>query len=267
MQNPLGKSSPYSDVFDPSVLFPIARSQARSQSGIREPLPFVGLDRWTCYELSWLNGDGLPQVAIATIEYPASTQFLVESKSLKLFLGSMNFTRYESIGDVVTAVKQGLCPLLGSDQVNVSVSEPEWWGSCKIVAPPGESVDREAVPADDPGRLRRGEGVVEEVLHSNLLRSLCPVTSQPDWGTVVISYRGNVLDRGSLVGYLRAHRSHQGFHEECCELIFADLMAALAPTSLWVGCFYTRRGGLDINPERWLPGTERPLLAGRFARQ
>ena len=267
MQNPLGKSSTYSDVFDPSVLFPISRSQARSQIGIREPLPFVGSDRWTCYELSWLNAEGVPQVGIATIEYPASSPFLVESKSLKLFLGSMNFTRYGSTEEVAAAVQSALQPLLGSEQVQVSVSDPEWWASLKIVAPPGESVDREPVPTDDPGRLRRGEGVAEEVLHSNLLRSLCPVTSQPDWGTVVISYRGNRLDRGSLVSYLRAHRSHQGFHEECCELIFADLMSALAPTSLWVGCFYTRRGGLDINPERWLAGTQRPLLGGRFARQ
>lgn len=267
MQNPLGKSSSYSDVFDPALLFSIPRAQARSEIGIRGPLPFVGSDRWTCYELSWLNADGVPQVGIATIEYPASSPSIVESKSLKLFLGSMNFTRYESSGDVAKAVRAALCRLLGTDDVIVSVVEPEWWPALKIVAPPGECVDRELVPADDPGRLRRGEGIVEEVLHSNLLRSLCPVTSQPDWGTLVISYRGSQLDRGSLVGYLRAHRSHQGFHEEYCELIFADLMAALAPTSLWVGCFYTRRGGLDINPERWLPGTERLLLGGRFARQ
>ncbi len=267
MQNPLGRSLPYSDSFDPSVLFPISRSQARSQNGIREPLPFVGLDRWTCYELSWLNPDGVPEVAIATIEYPANTPFLVESKSLKLFLGSMNFTRYASLVEVAAAVREALSQLLGSDQVRVSVTDPESWAACRIVVPPGESVDREGVPQDDPGRLRRGDEVVEEVLYSNLLRSLCPVTSQPDWGTVVISYRGNKLDRGSLVGYLRAHRSHQGFHEECCELLFADLMAAIAPTSLWIGCFYTRRGGLDINPERWLAGTQRLALGGRLARQ
>ncbi len=267
MHNPLGKTASYSTVFDPSVLFPIARAQSRAQLGIKEPLPFAGTDRWTCYELSWLNAEGVPQVGIATIEYPATSPVLVESKSLKLFLGSMNFTRYASAVEAADAVRAELNLLLKTDQVTVAVHEPESWAGQAVVSPPGESVDREPVSADDPGRLRRGEEVVEEVLHSNLLRSLCPVTSQPDWGTVVIAYRGSRLDRASLVSYLRAHRSHQGFHEECCELLFTDLMAAIAPTSLWVGCFYTRRGGLDINPERWLPGTPRVSLGGRLARQ
>lgn len=267
MNNPLGKETKYSDTFDPSVLFPIARSQSRAPLGIREPLPFVGLDRWTCYELSWLNGEGIPQVGIATIEYPAVSQNLIESKSFKLFLGSMNFTRYNSLKEVREAIREPVAKLVGSDEVSVSVAEPESWSREKIVAPPGVCVDRVEVKSDDPGRLRRGEEIVSEVVYSHLLRSLCPVTSQPDWGTVVIAYRGSKLEHASLVSYLRAHRSHQGFHEECCELIFTDLLAALAPTSLWVGCFFTRRGGLDINPERWLNGTPRLALGGRLARQ
>jgi len=267
MHNPLGKSTPYSDVVDPSVLFPIARAQSRAQLGIREPLPFHGIDRWTCFELSWLNQEGIPQVGIATIEYPATSQNLVESKSLKLFLGSLNFTRYGSSADVAALVKRELQALLAIEDVTVSVQGPEVWEYQRIVSPPGLCVDGVEVSGDDPGRLRKGDEVVEEILYSNLLRSLCPVTSQPDWGTVVIAYRGSKLDRASLVSYLRAHRSHQGFHEECCELIFTDLLAALSPTSMWVGCFFTRRGGLDINPERWLTGTQRLSLGGRLARQ
>jgi len=266
MTNPLGKETKYSDTFDPSLLFPIARSQARAPLGIREPLPFVGLDRWTCYELSWLNSDGIPQVGIATIEYPAISQSLIESKSFKLFLGSMNFTRYTSLKEVREAIREPVAKLVGSDEVSVSVAEPESWSREKIVAPPGVCVDR-VVKGDDPGRLRRGEEVVSEVVYSHLLRSLCPVTSQPDWGTVVIAYRGSKLEHASLVSYLRAHRSNQGFHEECCELLFMDLLSTLSPSKLWVGCFYTRRGGIDINPERWLPGTERPPIGGRLARQ
>ncbi len=267
MQNPLGKSKPYSDTFDPSVLFPIARAQARAQIGVREPLPFQGLDRWTCFELSWLSADGIPQVGIATIEYPATSPSLVESKSLKLFLGSLNFARYGSAVDVVRAIRPELQRLIGCEDVSVTIHGPEEWHRVGITAPPGRCVDSEPVEADDPGRLRRGSDVVEETVHSNLVRTLCPVTGQPDWGTVVIAYRGSQLEHGSLVSYLRAHRSHQGFHEEFCELIFSDLMAALAPTSLWVGCFYTRRGGIDINPERWLAGTPRLSIGGRLARQ
>ena len=200
MTNPLGKETKYSDTFDPGLLFPISRSQARAPLGIREPLPFVGLDRWTCFELSWLNTEGIPQVGIATIEYPAVSLSLIESKSFKLFLGSMNFTRYESIQGVREAIREPVSKLIGSDEVSVSIAEPEVWHNQKIVSPPGTCVDRVEVKSDDPGRLRRGEEVVSEVVYSHLLRSLCPVTSQPDWGTVFISYTGKRLDRSSLLG-------------------------------------------------------------------
>ena len=265
--NPLGKSTGYSDVFDPALLFPIARAQSRAQLGIKDPLPFQGLDRWTCYELSWLSVEGIPQVGIASFEYPASTANLIESKSFKLFLGSINFTRYGSTQEVADALLGPLRDLLGTDEVSIDIVEPREWAGMRLVSPPGVCVDSSELKSDDPGRLRKAEEIVSEVVHSHLLRSLCPVTSQPDWGTVVIAYRGAKLEHASLVSYLRAHRSHQGFHEECCELLFTDIMAALAPTSLWVGCFYTRRGGLDINPERWLTGTPRLALGGRLARQ
>ena len=267
MTNPLGRQIAHSDTFNPSLLFPIARAPSRAQLGIREPLPFQGIDRWSCYELSWLNSEGVPQVGIASIEYPATSPNLVESKSLKLFLGSMNFVRYASAQEVERTIAENLKPLLETEQVIVVVLGTESWGDIAIAAPPGSSVDRALVEADNPGRLRGGEEVTEEILYSHLLRSLCPVTAQPDWGTVIISYRGNKLDHASLVSYLRAHRSHQGYHEECCEIIFTDLMAALQPTSLWVGCFYTRRGGIDINPERWLAGSKRVQLGGRLVRQ
>jgi 7-cyano-7-deazaguanine reductase len=267
MGNPLGKSVPHSDVFDPALLFPIERAEARVRLGMRGALPFVGIDRWTCYELSWLNPRGIPQVAIATIEYPANTPRLVESKSLKLVLGSMNFTKFADASAVARAIRESLVQVVQSDEVRVFIIPPAQWGSSLIVQPPGDSIDScESVP-DASVQLRAGGRDVEETLHSNLLRSLCPVTSQPDWGTVVITYRGQQIERASLMTYLIGHRSYQGFHEECCERIFSDVMSACTPSSLWVGCFYTRRGGLDINPERWMPDTKRPSLSGRLARQ
>lgn len=267
MSNPLGKSVSYSDVFDPRLLFPIERREARVRLGLKATLPFVGLDRWTCYELSWLDMRGVPQVAIATIEYPAVTTRLVESKSLKLFLGSMNFTKFPDGNAVAAAIRAELSSLLESDAIRVSLVSPDDWRSLCICQPPGESIDSEDSNREGSLQLRAGNEIVEETLYSNLLRSLCPVTSQPDWGTLVIQYRGRQLERSSLMTYLIAHRSYQGFHEECCERIFSDVLGVCAPSSLWVGCFYTRRGGLDINPERWLPGTERPVMAGRLARQ
>jgi 7-cyano-7-deazaguanine reductase len=267
MENPLGKSTIYSDVFDPSLLYPMSRAQSRMRLGLRDPLPFVGVDRWTCYELSWLNRDGVPQVAIASIQYPANSPMLVESKSLKLFLGSMNFTRFDSVSDVASTIQKTLQGALQTDEVWVTILQPDVWPSCEIAAALGESVDVEKPAREGSARLRVGEGEVTETLYSNLLRSLCPVTSQPDWGTVIIRYRGRPLDRGALLTYLIAHRSYQGFHEECCERIFADVEAVCSPLELWVGCFYTRRGGIDINPERWMVGSERPTVLNRLARQ
>jgi 7-cyano-7-deazaguanine reductase len=267
MSNPLGKTIPFSNEFDPNLLFPIERAEARVRLGVKSELPFHGSDRWTCYELSWLNLDGIPQLGIATISYPANTPCLVESKSLKLFLGSMNFAKYEDHKKVECVIRSELAKVLKTDEVVVSVSLPENWRDIEIREPLGESIDTYPINRDSSVQLRSHPEVVSEALYSNLLRSLCPVTSQPDWGTVMIRYRGAKLDRVSLMTYLTAHRSYQGFHEECCERIFLDIQAACTPEDLWVGCFYTRRGGLDINPERWLPGTTRPQFQGRLARQ
>jgi 7-cyano-7-deazaguanine reductase len=267
MNNPLGKNVPHSDVFDPSLLFPIARAQSRVRLGIREPLSFDGVDRWTCYELAWLDSEGYPILGVASIEYPASSEMLVESKSLKLFLGSMNFTRFASIDEVTAAIREALQATINHSVISVSITPVSEWATCRLVSPPGECVDSIRPTAHHGVRLKSGEEEVEETLYSNLLRSLCPVTGQPDWGSVVIRYRGKALDRESLFSYLVMHRSYQGFHEECCERLFSDVMAACAPSQLWVGCFYTRRGGIDINPERWISGTPRLALGGRLTRQ
>jgi len=265
--NPLGKKTPYSDIFDPELLFPISRAQSRMQIGVRTPLPFEGVDRWRCYELSWLDPEGIPQVGIATIEYSAASGSIVESKSLKLFLGSMNFTRYGSVRAVEQTIESHLQERLEVDTLSVTVVLPDEWQRCAFQTLPGESVDSVGYEAAGSVRLRATDQVLQETLHSNLLRSLCPVTAQPDWGSVVIRYRGAKLERSSVLGYLIAHRSFQGFHEECCERIFLDLVEACEPSELWVGCFYTRRGGIDINPERWIPGSPRVDIGGRLARQ
>lgn len=267
MDNPLGKQVSHSNVFDPTLLYPIGRAQSRVQLGIKDPLPFAGMDRWTCYEMSWLSAEGAPQIGIATIEYPAHSPNIVESKSLKLFLGSMNFTQFASTEAVITAIKEALSPVLREADITVRISLPTEWHKHLLSAAPGECIDAAVTKPTSSGLIQSEDGEASEVLHSNLLRSLCPVTGQPDWGTLVIHYRGKKLDRQSLVQYLIRHRSYQGFHEECCERIFSDILSATKPSELWVGCFYTRRGGIDINPERWLPGTTRPFSMGRLARQ
>jgi 7-cyano-7-deazaguanine reductase len=225
------------------------------------------MDRWTAFEVSWLDSLGIPQVGIASISYPARSALLVESKSLKLFLGGFNFTKFESLEAVEAGIAVALRNRLTCPEVEVSLLPSHRWNELSIAEPPGVCVDRVRIDSAQDFRLHAGDEEVEETIHSHLLRSLCPVTAQPDWGTVAIHYRGRKLSHASVVGYLLAHRSHQGYHEECCELIFMDLLSVLKPSKLWVGCLYTRRGGIDINPERWLPGTERPRVVGRLARQ
>ena len=266
--NPLGKSVSYTDRYSPELLFRIPRSKGRIGLGIKAPVSFDGVDRWSCYEVSWIGSHGIPQVGIATISYSARSEWIVESKSLKLYLGSLNFKVFESVSVVEELIRNDLESVLGADsQLLVSVLLPSEWSSQKLVLPDEQCIDQLVIEREAPARLVCQNEVVEEGLYSNLLRSLCPVTSQPDWGTIRIVYRGKRLQPESLLAYLLAHRSYEGYHEECCERIFSAIESCCSPEKLWVGCYYTRRGGIDINPERWLNGTSRPTLVGRLPRQ
>jgi 7-cyano-7-deazaguanine reductase len=91
-----------------------------------------------------------------------------------------------------------------------------------------------------------------------ILRSNCPVTGQPDWGTIFIRFQGKKPCYRSILAYIISYRQHNGFHEQCVEQIFADIWQLLQPEKLMVYATYTRRGGLDINPCRvsdlsWMP--------------
>jgi 7-cyano-7-deazaguanine reductase len=120
---------------------------------------------------------------------------------------------------------------------------------------PGESLDRLAVPCSawqvDPGLLDADAGtVVSEALCTDALRSLCPVTGQPDLGSVLVRYRGPKIDRAALLRYIVSYRCHQDFHENCVERMFVDIQECCAPEALTVYARYQRRGGIDINPFR-----------------
>jgi 7-cyano-7-deazaguanine reductase len=253
-ESPLGRQVTGSAQYDPSLLFPIARSEGRARLGLGEGgLPFYGTDVWHGYELSWLEADGRPRVAVGRIEVPADTPRMVESKSLKLYLNAFNGSTFAGADAVRDTIARDLGEATGGavTVVVADLDDPAFHG----VAAPGACIDEAplAGPVDAPARaLLRVDATerVEETLHSHLLRSLCPVTAQPDWATVVISYRGPRLDRGALLAYLVAFREHQDFHEQCVERMFLDLAAVLSPQSLAVQALYTRRGGLDISPWR-----------------
>lgn len=255
----LGQEVAYPSQYDAGLLFPIPRAAGRAETGIDgDALPFVGHDRWQAYELSWLDARGKPCVATATFTVPYDSPNLVESKSLKLYLNSLNAERFNSDEAVRERIVIDLSARAGAD-VTVAFGLPEM-----AEAEQGESLDAQDIEIDDygppnPSYLSSDEAqIVEEILVSHLLKSNCPVTGQPDWGSVVLAYRGPRIERTGLLRYLVSFREHAGFHEQCVERIFQDVSARCRPSQLSVEARYTRRGGLDINPWRATRGTDAP---------
>lgn len=266
---PLGRESAYPEHYDASLLYAIPRAANRAPLGIEEgALPFVGEDEWHAFEVSWLNARGKPMVAVARFRLPADSPHLIESKSWKLYLNGFNQSRFESREAVIETLERDLAHVAGA-----AVSVELFGVDDEALMPrrlPGECLDELDIEIDDytpsAEHLVVGEEIVEETLHSHLLKSNCPVTGQPDWGSVLIRYRGPRLDREGLLRYLIGYRQHQDFHEHCVEHIFTDLMARARPGRLLVVARYVRRGGLDISPWRATPG-ERPPEQLRLARQ
>ena len=251
---PLGRDTTYPDHYDPALLCPISRSESRHGLGLGEVPPFSGADTWHAWELTWLAPGGLPRVATAEIIVPADSPRLVESKSLKLYLNAFSMSEFQSGDAVESRIASDLTDCLGAP-VTVRVSMPPAGGQVPVDRLPGACIDDTVADCGlwevEPKLLCADPDMqVDETLYSHLLRSLCPVTAQPDMGSVLIRYRGPRIDRAGLLRYIVSFRRHQDFHEACVERMFVDIMARCAPVALSVQAFYTRRGGIDINPFR-----------------
>jgi 7-cyano-7-deazaguanine reductase len=261
----LGKASAYVDQYEPSLLFPIARAGKRSEIGIVGAPPFLGADMWTAFELSWLNLRGKPQVALAHITVPCESPNIIESKSFKLYLNSFNNTQLSDVAELKRRLRDDLSeaawrvagePAGAAGSVGVRIVLPDQFDREPVQELDGLSLDRLDIecthytPTPELLRTVPEEGPVTEVLTSNLLKSNCLVTGQPDWGCVQISYSGAQIDHEGLLQYLVSFRQHNEFHEQCVERIFMDIQTHCRPVKLSVYARYTRRGGLDINPFR-----------------
>ena len=259
--SPLGKASAYADQYDPTLLFPLPRSDKRSELGLGERVPFLGVDLWTAFELGWLNARGRPQVAIAHISVPCESRNIVESKSFKLYLNSFNNTRFADASEVQACIRTDVSeavwrggPMLSS--VGVRLLSPEVFGREAVHELEGLSLDRLDIecdrytPAPELLQAAVGEQPVTELLTSQLLKSNCLVTGQPDWASLQIGYSGPQIEQGGLLQYIVSYRNHHEFHEQCVERIFMDIWTRCKPIKLSVYARYTRRGGLDINPFR-----------------
>jgi 7-cyano-7-deazaguanine reductase len=246
---PLGKNTDYPQNYSPEVLCSIARRDSRDRLGLVEPLPFTGADIWNAWELTWLGPAGLPKAATARFEVPATSPALIESKSLKLYLGSFAMTRFATPADVANAIETDLSEQAGAP-VAVSMNP-----DAPITAAEGRNIDALDVNCMshevDAGLLAADrDDPAEEILNTHLLRSLCPVTGQPDIGSLLVAYAGPRIDPEALLRYVVSYRLHEDFHEACVERMFADILERCCPDELTVCARYQRRGGIDINPFR-----------------
>lgn len=257
----LGKATPYVDQYDASLLYPIARQGKRDEIGVRGTLPFLGSDLWTAFELSWLNPRGKPQVALAHITVPCESTHIVESKSFKLYLNSFNNTKFADAAEVQARIRTDISEAVWrggpvQSSVGVKLIAPELFDREPVHELDGLSLDRldvectQYTPAPELLSAQQDEAPVSEVLTSNLLKSNCLVTGQPDWASVRISYSGPQIVQEGLLQYLVSFRNHNEFHEQCVERIYMDILTRCKPAKLTVYARYTRRGGLDINPFR-----------------
>lgn len=271
-KNPLGQSVEFRQDYSPEILFPIARSENRIRLDIdQNALPFFGYDLWNAYEFSWLNNKGKPQCAVLQMKVPVNSKNMVESKSLKLYLNSFNFKSFES--------KQALLQCLSRD-ISSCVAEEVYLelyplndlknlGINYMDAYCLDDIDCEVTDFElNPSYLMLSEQSMhrtEEKLCTHLFRSLCPVTNQPDWASVFVHYQGNAFAQEGLLKYLLSFRNHRGFHEDCVERIFCDIEKKLKPEKLSIAAYFTRRGGIDINPFR--SNCEHSIEALRLVRQ
>ncbi|MCY4266117.1 MAG: NADPH-dependent 7-cyano-7-deazaguanine reductase QueF [Gammaproteobacteria bacterium] len=269
--NPLGETIAAPEHYDPGILYPIARTSARQALGIDNNLPMYGFDHWHAFELSWLNSQGKPEVAVAEFFFDADSENIVESKSLKLYLNSFNQERLEGKNQLTSMLDKDLSAVSKS-QVKVHIFDVEDKRFGETSCSGGRNIDTQKVEISDylpcgDFLATSDKTVVEEELSSQLFRSNCPVTGAPDWARVLISYSGPKIDQQGLLKYLCSYRRYKGYHEECAERIYRDLMLYCQPRKLTLCMNYLRRGGLDINVYRSSAPISHEQILPRITRQ
>ena len=251
----LGKATRYKNKYDNNILFRIPRKDKRKELGLdSNKLPFHGVDIWNAYEISWLDMYGKPCVAIGRFDIPANSVYIVESKSMKLYLNSFNNDKFQSKKMVSEIITQDLSNLLEC-KIDVYLYDlaSEHYNNIDVM--PGYNIDHLQVNCTEydtanPQLIQFDDFIVTEEINSNLLKSNCLITNQPDWASVSIQYTGKKLKRDSVIQYLVSLRDHNEFHEQCVERIFCDIFNRIKPQHLAIYARYTRRGGVDICPYR-----------------
>ena len=255
----LGQNTNYDKEYNPSLLVKIPRIYNRELLGIDNNYSFYGSDVWNAYEVSFLTTTGLPINGIVKLIIASDSLYHIESKSLKLYLNSFNMTKLKySISDSINAFIETIksdIELLLENKISVFFSEECNYKPSPVFLEYENIMDLIKYEELDFNKKKLTVNDIldefENCIYTNLLRSNCRVTNQPDWGNVYISYKANKsLNLKSFIQYIVAMREMNHFHEEICEDIYINLFDLLNPSELMVSCLYTRRGGIDINPIR-----------------
>ena len=230
------QSTPKLDSYSPDFLDSIPRHNQHLNK-------FFGLDYWNAYEFSYLNSKNLPVIEALEIKIPMHSAFTVESKSLKIYLASFYNKKFNNSTRAYKLIEGDLSKLLNSQ---VSVRKLNRFDD----APSSTLVSRfkNKVPKN-------------KVIHFQGFRSICPVTSQPDWGNVYIHSMSDPMDSKKLIKFLKSYRNKGDFHEACIESIFISLRDDFKIDDLTVYGKFLRRGGIDINPIR---STSKKLIFKNF---
>ncbi|TAK79061.1 MAG: NADPH-dependent 7-cyano-7-deazaguanine reductase QueF [Gammaproteobacteria bacterium] len=270
-QSELGKKTAYDAHYSPDKLYPIPRQPKRDEIGVQGKLPFFGCDLWNHYEVSWLNEKGKPVVALAEIIYGCESVNIIESKSMKLYFNSFNNTQFKDAATVAALVKQDIearihapvtVNIMPLDKMKEEKLSPVLEGICI------DHLDIEcSIYTVDPSFLKTDDQVVQETVYSDLLKSNCLVTNQPDWCSVQITYKGKKINHEGLLRYIVSFRNCNEFHEQCIEKIFMHILQRCQPEELTVYGRSTRRGGIDINSYRSTKPVVQPIPNIRLSRQ
>ena len=199
----------------------ISRKEARKDFNGFES---YGLDIWNAYEFSYLL-NGKPKIVVLEISIPSNSKYTIESKSMKLFLNSFFNKNYENQAEVINMISKKISRTCNSD--------------VKIVS-------KSSFKTFDKDNFSNKSGL----LVYKGFRSICPVTSQPDWGNIYIYSSTNTLNKKEIYNFLFSLRNHGGFHEHCVEKIFSYIKETFSVDHIEVCGRFFRRGGIDINPIR-----------------
>ncbi len=248
----LGKDVNYEEFYNPNLLQAISRVNQRKSLGLEfDGIDMYGVDIWNNYECSWINNRGKPNVGIIRITYPSNSINIIESKSMKLYFMSFNNTVIDNSNQLINIISKDISSLVSArvDVDFISVDTP-----VQLQSLPGTNIDYldvvcESYLPNSDLLFSHDEFIIEE-LNSNLLKSNCKITKQPDWASIYIKYSGNKINHENLLKYIISYRNFNDFHEQCIEKIYLDIMSKCKPKELTIFAKYTRRGGIDISPYR-----------------